>query len=89
METKAIIFYIFLGLSLIGLWFSSYFNRIKIDELNNRIEVLEEYVLTTSTIHKYEVEEIFADIECIEQNLNYLFNVGDFCEESFPDKDKK
>ena len=88
MKIKIIIFYIFLSLSLISLWLSSHYNRIKIDELNNRIEVLEEFASTTSTIHKYEIEEIFADIECIEQNLNYLFGVGEFCKESFPDKDK-
>jgi len=66
----------------------NFFQAKEIEELKNRINVLEEYVETTSLIHKYEVEEIFTDIECIEQNLNYLFGVGDACEESFPDKGK-
>jgi len=54
--------------------------RQSIIDLNIKLEYSLEY------LNEYTIDEINQELECIEQNLDYLFDVGDGCEKSFPGK---
>lgn len=68
----------------------SFFNigtiKEEIEAQKNEIEKLIYNIDETKMINDFAFDEVFKDIDCIEQNLNFLFSVGDVCEKSFPEK---
>jgi CHASE3 domain sensor protein len=82
MDKKNILIYVVLTTVFLVVISIFYLNikmlRQGIIDLNIKLEYSLEY------LNEYTIDEINQELECIEQNLDYLFNVGDGCEKSFP-----